>query len=278
MNRRTDRCRLDVLLVERGMAPTREKAQRIVRAGQVRLGTEVLDKPGRLVDVDADLDVADLRERFVGRGGYKLLAAFQAFPHLSPCPPVCADIGASTGGFTDCLLQHGARRVYAIDVGAGQLDAALRNHPRVVVMERINARHLRPADLPEPLDLVVTDVSFISLRLILPPASALLKPGQGQVVALVKPQFEAGREDVGKGGIVRRPDVHERVLREIALELPEQLDMTPAGLLPSPIAGASGNREYLLHLVPPGAAPPIDTTVIAHAIDAAFQNAKGNAP
>ncbi len=197
--------RLDLLLVELGLAESREKAQRIIRAGQVRHGTTVLDKPGVRFAVTTPLEVTALGDRFVSRGGWKLQAALDTWPALNPCPSVCADIGASTGGFTHCLLQHGAARVYTIDVGTAQLDLKLRNDPRVFVREQTNARHLTSDSLPEPVDLVVGDVSFISLNLILAPAKSLLKHETGQMVFLIKPQFEAGREHVGKGGVVPRP-------------------------------------------------------------------------
>jgi 23S rRNA (cytidine1920-2'-O)/16S rRNA (cytidine1409-2'-O)-methyltransferase len=245
---RQEKVRLDQLLVERGWAATREQAQRMIRAGQVRRGTQTLDKPGMRLEAGADLAVEPLHDRFVSRGGWKLEAAFETFPGLTPCPALCADVGASTGGFTDCLLQHGARRVYAIDVGTGQLDARLRADPRVAVMENRNARYLAPGDLPEPVDLVVADVSFISLKLILPPASCLLRPAGGQIVALVKPQFEAGPERVGKGGVVRDPKVHEEILRDLALDFVPSIGLAVLGLIPSPLLGPAGNREYLLWL------------------------------
>ncbi|RLC56795.1 MAG: TlyA family rRNA (cytidine-2'-O)-methyltransferase, partial [Chloroflexota bacterium] len=202
--------RLDVLLVERGLAESRTQAQRLIRAGLVRVAGQVADKPGTQVATNAAITL-QARPRFVSRGGEKLEAALVRFG-LDVRGWVAADVGASTGGFTDCLLQHGARRVYAIDVGYGQLDWRLRNDPRVVVMERTNARYLE--SLPEPVDLVTVDVSFISLGLILPMAVRWLKPG-GQVVALIKPQFEAGRREVGKGGVVRDPQVHRRVLERV---------------------------------------------------------------
>ncbi|HUT26245.1 MAG TPA: TlyA family RNA methyltransferase [Sumerlaeia bacterium] len=239
---------LDQILVDRGLAPSMDKARRMIRAGQVRRGTDVLDKPGFRLDPTVPLQISDLGGPFVSRGGEKLGAAFDAFPGLSPCPAVCADIGASTGGFTDCLLQRGARRVYAIDVGAGQLDARLRADSRVVVMERTNARDLTPESLPELLDLAVIDVSFISLEMILPPVSRLLRPTAGQVVALVKPQFEARREQVEKGGVVRDPAVHEEAVRRIAFDAAPAAGLRPQGLILSPLKGPAGNREYLLWL------------------------------
>jgi 23S rRNA (cytidine1920-2'-O)/16S rRNA (cytidine1409-2'-O)-methyltransferase len=244
-----DKIRLDQLLVERDWVETLEKAQRFIRAGQIRHGTRVLDKPGLRVPADIELELRNLRDRFVSRGGWKLMAALEAFPGLTPCPAVCADIGASTGGFTDCLLQHGAQKVYAIDVGTAQLDLSLRGDSRVVVMEKTNARFLNADSLPEPIDLVVTDVSFISLRLILPAIARVLRPEQGQAVVLVKPQFEAPPERVGKGGVVRDPATHQDVLTRVAMDFAPAAALRPVGLRPSPILGPAGNREYLLHLV-----------------------------
>ncbi len=231
--------RLDVLLVERGLAESRTQAQRLIRAGLVRVAGQVADKPGTQVATNAAITL-QARPRFVSRGGEKLEAALVRFG-LDVRGWVAADVGASTGGFTDCLLQHGARRVYAIDVGYGQLDWRLRNDPRVVVMERTNARYLE--SLPEPVDLVTVDVSFISLGLILPMAVRWLKPG-GQVVALIKPQFEAGRREVGKGGVVRDPQVHRRVLERV-LDIAAGLDLGLRGLMPSPLRGPAGNVEFL---------------------------------
>jgi 23S rRNA (cytidine1920-2'-O)/16S rRNA (cytidine1409-2'-O)-methyltransferase len=308
--------RLDVLLVERGLADSREKAQRMIRAGQVRIAGRALDKPGHTFDPDIALEVEPLRDRFVSRGGWKLEAAFEAFPGLTPCPAVCADIGASTGGFTDCLLQHGARRVYAIDVGAGQIDQRLREDPRVVLLEKTNARYLTAQSLPEPVGLVVGDVSFISLELILGPAVSLLGPearretrgdgetqaglqtgpgaehgtgqeakadiephagsearyGAGQIVVLVKPQFEAGPERVGKGGVVRDPQTHRDVLRRIILEFAPTLALRAAGLIPSPIKGPAGNREYLVWLTR-AQFSGAETLVAESRIDAAVKKA-----
>ncbi len=231
--------RLDQLLVDQGLAESRSQAQRLIRAGEVRVGDRVMDKPGALVDAAAVLAVVQ-PPRFVSRGGEKLVAALQAFG-VQPQGWVAADVGASTGGFTDCLLQWGAARVYAIDVGYGQLDWRLRNDPRVVVMERTNARHLE--ELPERVDLVTIDVSFISLELILPQAVRWLRTG-GQIVALVKPQFEAGRREVGKGGVVRDPEVHRRVLERV-LSSAAGLGLGLGGLIPSPLLGPAGNREFL---------------------------------
>lgn len=231
--------RLDRLLVMRGLVQSRAQAQRLILAGRVRVGDAVADKPGQRVELDAPIRVIK-PPRFVSRGGEKLEAALKRFG-LDVRGWVVADVGASTGGFTDCLLQHGASRVYAIDVGYGQLAWSLRNDPRVVVMERTNARYLER--LPEPVDLVTVDVSFISLRLILPRTVTWLKPG-GQVVALIKPQFEAGRREVGKGGVVRDPSVHRSVLLRVTQEA-AALGLGLRGLMPSPLRGPAGNVEFL---------------------------------
>jgi 23S rRNA (cytidine1920-2'-O)/16S rRNA (cytidine1409-2'-O)-methyltransferase len=238
MKRRSKK-RLDLLLVERGLAESRAQAQRSIRAGLVRVAGRVADKPGTRVVANAEITL-QARPRFVSRGGEKLEAALVRF-ELDVAGVVAADVGASTGGFTDCLLQHGARRVYAIDVGYGQLDWRLRNDPRVVTIERTNARHLK--SLPEPVDLVTADVSFISLGLILPAAVGWLRP-DGQVVALIKPQFEAGRREVGKGGVVRDPEVHRRVLERV-LGIAAGLGLGLRDLMPSPLRGPAGNVEFL---------------------------------
>jgi len=231
--------RLDVLLVERRFTESRTQAQRLIRAGSVRVAGQVSDKPGTRVATDVEITV-QARPPFVSRGGEKLAAALTRF-ELDVTGVVAADVGASTGGFTDCLLQRGACRVYAIDVGYGQLAWRLRNDPRVVVMERTNARHLE--SLPEPVGLVTADVSFISLGLILPMAVRWLRP-DGQVVALIKPQFEAGRREVGKGGVVRDPAVHQRVLERV-LDIATELNLGLSGLMPSPLRGPAGNVEFL---------------------------------
>ncbi|MEE9617952.1 MAG: TlyA family RNA methyltransferase [Anaerolineae bacterium] len=248
MKKKRSKNRLDVLLVERGLAESRAQAQRLIRAGLVRVEGQVADKPGTRVATNVEITL-QARPRFVGRGGEKLEAALVRFG-LDVTGAVAADVGASTGGFTDCLLQHGARRVYAIDVGYGQLDWRLRNDPRVVVMERTNARYLE--DLPEPVDVVTADVSFISLRLILPMVVRWFTPpfppptggGKGGVVALIKPQFEAGRRDVGQGGVGRDPEVHRRVLERV-LGIAAGLDLGLCGLMPSPLRGPAGNVEFL---------------------------------
>jgi 23S rRNA (cytidine1920-2'-O)/16S rRNA (cytidine1409-2'-O)-methyltransferase len=245
MATRPPRERLDTLLVARGLAPSRERARALVLAGRVRVGGAAAAKAGALVPPDAALAVEGPDHPFVGRGGVKLDGALVRLG-LDPGGIVVLDVGASTGGFTDCLLKRGARRVYALDVGRGQLDWSLRRDPRVVVLEGRNARHLAPGDLPEKVALAVVDVSFISLRLVLPALRPLLLPG-GSVVALVKPQFEVGRRDVGRGGIVRDPALHRRAVLGVA----EAAAALGYGLLsgcPSPLPGAEGNREFFLAL------------------------------
>ncbi|MHB1296724.1 MAG: TlyA family RNA methyltransferase [Anaerolineae bacterium] len=236
------RTRLDLLLHEKGYTPSREKARGLILAGQVLVNGAMVDKAGAEVDSDADIQIQQ-GPPYVSRGGLKLEAALGVFS-IDPTGRVAADVGASTGGFTDCLLQHGASRVYAIDVGRAQLVWSLRQDARVVVMERTNARYLE--QLPEPVDLVTIDVSFISLRLILPKVRLWLASG-GQVIALVKPQFEAGREQVGKGGVVRDPRVHRSVLEDV-LGWAQKNGWRVLGLAVSPIKGPAGNIEFLAYL------------------------------
>jgi 23S rRNA (cytidine1920-2'-O)/16S rRNA (cytidine1409-2'-O)-methyltransferase len=240
--------RLDQMLVQRGLAESRSQAQRLIMAGQVRLDGEVMLRPSKEVPATAAIAV-DAGPRFVSRGGEKIEAALETFG-LSVQGKVCADVGASTGGFTDCLLQRGARRVYAIDVGRGILHWKLRNDPRVVLLEGTNARHLER--LPEPIDLVSIDAAFISLALLLPPAAGWLAPG-GDVVALVKPQFEAGREAVGRGGVVRDSRIHREVLERVVTEA-ANAGLGPQGILRSPLRGPRGNIEFLLWAVKGGEA------------------------
>ena len=243
---RAHRVRLDELLVELGLAETRSRAQAMLLGGRVRVGegdsARRDRKPGDLVDPDVPVSV-EQPEPYVSRGGHKLAAALDAFA-IDPGGRVCLDVGASTGGFSDVLLQRGARRVYALDVGRGQLAERLRNDPRVVSMERFNARELRSDTLPEPVSLASVDVSFISLALVLGPMASAFGDEGGEVVALVKPQFEAGRGEV-KGGVVRDPVVHARVLAGVAGRAAE-LGLEPSGAIASPILGPEGNREFLL--------------------------------
>lgn len=243
--------RIDKLLVERGLAESREKARALLLAGQVLVGEQRIDKPGQTVDVAAEIRVKGARPKYVGRGGLKLEAALDAFA-IDPTGETWIDVGASTGGFTDCLLQRGARRVVAIDVGHNQLDYRIRTDPRVEAREGVNARHLTPEDFEASFDGAVVDVSFISLKLILPAVAPLVVAG-GRVVALVKPQFEVGRGEVGKGGIVRDDAKRLRVLDEIT-EFAVTIGLAPLGSIESPIEGAEGNREFLLALVRPGEA------------------------
>ncbi len=256
--RRARKTRLDRLLVERGLAPSREQARRLIMAGEVQVGGRVVDKPGRLVPEDAPVEVRR-QPRYVSRGGLKLEAALDRFG-LDVSGKVVVDVGASTGGFTDCLLQRGAAKVYAVDVGYGQLAWKLRQDPRVIPLERTNIRYLEALPGGELADLAVIDASFIGLRLVLPATLRLLKP-DGQVIALVKPQFEAGRQDVGKGGVVRDPQVHRRVLEEVAA-LAQELGLTVAGLTVSPAPGPAGNVEFLIWLTQdPGQAIPLEPAI-----------------
>ncbi len=254
-----DKTRLDVLLVERGLADTRARARALIMAGEVRVDGQVVDKPGAMVPATAEVTIA-ARLPYVSRGGLKLAAALEAFA-LDPQGWVVADVGASTGGFTDCLLQRGAARVYAIDVGYGQLAWSLRRDPRVVVLERTNVRYLEA--LPEPIDLVAIDVSFISLELVLPVVVRWLKSA-GRIVALVKPQFEVGRGEVGRGGVVRRPEQHIAVLERVA-RLSHALGLRLEGVVPSPILGPAGNREFLAHLICGAFRPPDEEEALIRA-------------
>ncbi len=236
--------RLDVLLVSRGFFPSREKARTAIMEGLVFIGTQRYDKPGMQVDTEAELTVRGNTCPYVSRGGLKLEKAIQLW-NIGLDSAMCMDIGSSTGGFTDCMLQNGAKHVYALDVGTNQLDYRLRTDQRVTVMEKTNIRDIDPGAF-ERMDFVTADVSFIGLKFIFPKASALLREG-GRMVALVKPQFEAGREKVGKGGIVRDRSVHEEVLAN-TLKLAENFGLRPQGLSFSPITGTKGNIEYLLYL------------------------------
>jgi 23S rRNA (cytidine1920-2'-O)/16S rRNA (cytidine1409-2'-O)-methyltransferase len=234
--------RLDQLLVSRGQSDSREKAQRLIRAGRVRVNGQVASKPGHSYPHDVDIEL-EAPERFVSRGGEKLEAALMQFP-VDPAGRVAMDIGASTGGFTDCLLQHGAERVYAFDVGKGQLHWKLRQDPRVLVHEKVNVRYLEPEDVPEQPTLAVVDVSFISLTLILPAVTSVLAPG-ADLITLIKPQFEAGREQVGKGGVVRDPATHREVVERVRGHGTDILKLNWMEHIESPVRGPAGNIEFL---------------------------------
>ena len=237
--------RADALLAARGLCDSREQAKRLILAGEVRSGDRVIDKPSVHLPWDAPLAIKE-KPRFVGRGGLKLEAALDAF-HIDPEGWVCLDVGASTGGFTDCLLQRGAARVHAVDVGTNQLVWKLRNDPRVVVKEQFNARHMVPDDIGEKVRLAVMDLSFISLTNVLPAVFPVLEGG-GSVVCLIKPQFELRREDISKGGIVRDPELHQRAVDKIHRFVTEALGHSWRGLIPSPITGTDGNHEFLAWL------------------------------
>ena len=241
MKSKTNKERLDKLLMTRGLAETRAKAQSLILAGQVFSGQQRLDKAGQLVQIDAELTIREPMP-FVSRGGFKLEAALDHFK-IEVAGKICLDIGASTGGFTDCMLQRGAARVVAVDVGRGQLDWKLRQDSRVESRENVNARYLSPADFADRFDLVTADVSFISLTKILPVVPPLLS-AQALVITLIKPQFEVGREEVGKGGIVRDEAAQRRVVEEIT-SFAAGLGMRAIGVIDSPILGADGNREFL---------------------------------
>lgn len=237
-----ERRRLDLLVVDRGLAESREKARALILAGQVLVNGQKADKAGASIDAGAHIELL-AQPRYVGRGGLKLEAALDHFG-VSPAGKICLDVGSSTGGFTDCLLQRGAARVYAIDAGTGQLDWKLRNDPRVVVQEQVNARYLTREQVPEPIALAVCDVSFISITMILPALAGLLAH-DAQMVILVKPQFELDRDQVGKGGIIRDPRLHQLACQRV--ERAVQALGFQTEIIPSPILGAEGNREFLLY-------------------------------
>jgi len=263
--------RLDVLLVEQGYADTRSKAQAIIMSGQVYAEGQKADKPGISYEEHVSIEVRGAACPYVSRGGLKLEKALRDFG-VDPKGYVCSDSGASTGGFTDCLLQQGAKKVFAIDVGYGQLDWKIRSDPRVIVMERTNVRYVTPDQLGEPLDLSVVDVSFISLKIVLPVIKTFLKPESGQVLCLIKPQFEAGKDKVGKKGVVREPEIHKEVLDNF-VALTENIGFTILGLTFSPVKGPEGNIEFLAHLTledKPGIVP--DTTAV---VSAAHETLKG---
>lgn len=264
--------RLDRLLVERGLARSRERAQALVLAGVVRIDGRPADKPGTIVGAESELAILAPDHPFVGRGGVKLEGCLERLG-IAAAGRTALDIGASTGGFTDCLLRRGALRVTALDVGSGQLDWALRNDPRVVVLEGINARHLVPSDLGSPVDLVVIDVSFISLRLILPRVPPLLAP-EADVLSLVKPQFEVGRRQVGRGGIVSDPRLHLQAVESVA-RAGEAAGLRVRGGCASPITGAEGNREFFLHFKAADGGPGPD---LQDLLGGMVYDASGSAP
>ncbi len=257
--------RLDVLLVQKGLAPSREKAKALIMAGEVFVAGQREDKAGTMIDSEDEITVKSTKLRYVSRGGLKLEKALKVFPGATPEGKICMDVGASTGGFTDCMLQNGAAAVYAVDVGHGQLDWGLRNDPRVICMEKRNIRYVVPGDLMEPPSFVTIDVSFISLTKVLPPVRELMTP-EGDLICLIKPQFEAGREKVGKKGVVRDPSVHEEVIGSV-IDFSSSNGFLVRDLTWSPIKGPEGNIEYLLWLTktnaPSGQKEPAESFVIS---------------
>ena len=237
--------RLDILLVDRGLAASRPRAKALIMAGKVLVDGQLSDKPGTAIPMDASISLKGEELPYVSRGGLKLAAAIEALS-LRLDDWVCLDVGASTGGFTDCLLQHGARRVYAVDVGYGQLAWQLRQDPRVVSIERTNIRHLAPERLPERVDLATIDTSFISLRIVVPAVQPFLKPN-GRILALIKPQFEVGKGQVGKGGVVRDPRQRDRVIQELT-DYFKEIGLVAGPVIPSPIQGPKGNQEFIILL------------------------------
>ena len=259
--------RLDVLLVKRGLAPSREKAKAFIMAGDVFVENQREDKPGSTFPVEAKIEVRGNKLKYVSRGGLKLEKALAVFA-VSPDGRVCMDIGASTGGFTDCMLQNGAARVYSVDVGKGLLHYKLRNDPRVVVMEKTNVRYLKPEDVPEKIQFASVDVSFISLSLVLPAALSVLDENR-EMVMLIKPQFEAGKDKVGKKGVVRDPAVHEEIIEKI-YDLVLASGLQAAGLDFSPVKGPEGNIEYLIHVLD-GKGPSVERSQISEVVRKAHE-------
>lgn len=237
--------RLDQALVQKGMAASRERARSLIMAGKVQVNDRPVDKAGAAVSAEDAIRLKEEDIPYVSRGGLKLKAALTAFP-VAVTGRTCLDVGASTGGFTDCLLQEGAARVYAVDVGYGQLAWKLRQDPRVIPIERTNIRHMAADRIPEPADLVTIDVSFISLKIVVPAAASLARPG-ADLIALIKPQFEVGKGHVGKGGVVKDPDQHGAVIDDLVSVFKEH-GFQPSAPAPSPILGPKGNREFLIHL------------------------------
>jgi len=238
--------RIDQLLVKKGLVESRQKAQAIIMAGSVFIDGKPIDKPGMKVSESSEVYLKDILPKYVSRGGLKLESALKEFK-VDVSKKVFLDVGASTGGFTDCLLQHGAKKVIAVDVGYGQMHFKLRNDPRVRLLEKTNIRYLAPEMLNEEIDGAVIDVSFISLKLVIPPVSRLLKE-HALILALIKPQFEAGRKHVGKGGVVRDPKVHKQVIEEIT-QFCKDINWEVKGYIPSPILGPKGNREFFIYLI-----------------------------
>ena len=265
--------RIDVLLVEKGLVPSREKAKSCIMAGLVFVQGEKVDKAGTLVNTDAAIRLRENALPYVSRGGFKLEKALREFP-ITLTGKIMVDIGASTGGFTDCALQHGIARSYAVDVGYGQLAWSLRQDPRVVSLERTNIRYVKREQVPEEVDFVSIDVSFISLEKVLPVADRLLKR-DGCIVALIKPQFEAGREKVGKKGVVRDPLVHREVILGV-LQAALRLGLCPQGLTYSPIKGPEGNIEYLLFLKKVESPSALDERQVEEVVDSAHGNLAKN--
>ncbi len=264
--------RLDVLLVEKGLATSRERAKAYIMAGLVTVDGQKVDKAGTVIPTKSNIVVHGDNIGYVSRGGLKLAKALTHFK-LELTGKVMADVGASTGGFTDCALKNGAAKVYAIDVGYGQLAWALRTDERVINMERTNIRNVRPEDLPELLDFASIDVAFISLDKVLPVVKTLLKP-QGTVIALIKPQFEAGRDKVGKKGVVRDPAIHREVINNV-LRIAKFQQLTPLGLTYSPVKGPEGNIEYLLYLANYSDVEIVDELAIAAVVAEAHTNLTG---
>jgi 23S rRNA (cytidine1920-2'-O)/16S rRNA (cytidine1409-2'-O)-methyltransferase len=237
--------RLDVILVERGLAGSRERAKSMIMAGKVLVDDFPVDKAGTLIEKNARVQLRGEDIAFVSRGGIKLEQALKDF-NLDVSGMICLDVGASTGGFTDCLLMHGAKKVFAVDVGYGQLAWKLRQDSRVIAIERTNIRSMKTGTLPSPVDLATIDVSFISLKIVVPSVSKFLKKG-GSVLALIKPQFEVGKNKVGKGGVVKDPNLHQEVMDQLVIFF-EQLGLKSCGIHPSPILGPKGNREFFILL------------------------------
>jgi 23S rRNA (cytidine1920-2'-O)/16S rRNA (cytidine1409-2'-O)-methyltransferase len=233
------------MLVAKGLAQSRQRSQAMIMAGKVLVNDRPVDKPGFFVSPGDTVELKGNDIPYVSRGGLKLEAALKKF-QLDVTESICIDVGASTGGFTDCLLQHGAERVYAVDVGYGQLAWKLRQDPRVIVIERTNVRHMAADVIPTPVDLVTIDVSFISLKIVVPAIIKFLKPG-ASILALIKPQFEVGKNQVGKGGVVRRPELHQQVIEELS-DFFGTLKLTPQSVCPSPLLGPKGNREFFIFL------------------------------